>query len=85
MERIAMSQEERDDLDWLKRVKAGMIVLVGRDDSAFIPPLQLTKANAGNPRDLGTGVGLGFGRHKGGFSGSEHSQNTFSRACFGAL
>src|SRR3954452_16570148 len=25
MERIAMSQEERDDLDWLKRVKAGSI------------------------------------------------------------
>src|ERR1035437_10391974 len=24
MERIAMSQEERDDLDWLKRVKAGI-------------------------------------------------------------
>jgi predicted ArsR family transcriptional regulator len=23
MERIAMSQEERDDLDWLKRVKSG--------------------------------------------------------------
>src|SRR5438067_618737 len=25
MERIAMSQEERDDLDWLRRVKAGSI------------------------------------------------------------
>jgi transposase len=25
MERIAMSQEERDDLDWLKRVKAGSL------------------------------------------------------------
>src|SRR6266478_2478922 len=25
MERIAMSQEERDELDWLKRVKAGSI------------------------------------------------------------
>jgi hypothetical protein len=28
-----------------------VIVLAGRDDSAFIPPLQLTKADAGNPRD----------------------------------
>ena len=58
-----------------------MIVLVGRDDSAFIPPLQLTKADAGNPRDVGAGVGLGFGRHKGVFSGSEHFQNTFNRGC----
>ena len=25
MERIAMSQEERDELDWLKRVQAGSV------------------------------------------------------------
>jgi hypothetical protein len=27
MERIAMSQEERDDLDWLKRARDGSITL----------------------------------------------------------
>ena len=29
MERIAMSQEERDDLDWLKRAQDGKITPAG--------------------------------------------------------